>query len=308
MAELMVYTDGAFNWDTRTGGWAVVIAQDSERRRLSGNERDTTNNRMELTAAIRALEALPEGAAATVVSDSEYLVKTMQGRYRRKANLDLWANLDALTASRKVRWQWVEGHTGHPGNEEANALAEWEAAGRKGLSPPSAAVAPQGEAPPPQPALSHLDQQGRARMVDVGEKPMTHRVAIAKGSITMRPETLSLIAKGGLEKGDAVAVARLAGVMAAKQTPHLIPLCHPIPLDQVTVDLELDDEASAVHITATASAVWRTGVEMEALTAVMGAALALYDMAKAVDRTMRISDVRLVRKSGGRSGDLVLEE
>ena len=145
-------------------------------------------------------------------------------------------------------------------------------------------------------------------MVDVGWKDATARVAVAKGSIRMKPETLRLIRQGQIEKGDVLAAARIAGIMGAKRTSELVPLCHPIPLDQVAVDLEPDDSASAIHITATARTTAKTGVEMEAMTAVSVAALTIYDMCKSVDRAMRVEGIRLVRKSGGRSGDIVLEE
>ena len=155
--------------------------------------------------------------------------------------------------------------------------------------------------------LTHLDDAGHARMVDVGGKPATRREAVAVGSVVMRPETLALILAGELEKGDALATARIAGIMAAKQTPALVPLCHPIPLSRVAVELEPDESASAVHVTATVATTAQTGVEMEAMTAVCVAALTLYDMCKAVDRGMRFEGVRLVRKTGGASGDIVLE-
>jgi cyclic pyranopterin phosphate synthase len=155
--------------------------------------------------------------------------------------------------------------------------------------------------------LTHLDESGRARMVDVGQKPDTERIAIAKGEVVMRAETLELIRAGALKKGDVLAVAQVAGVMAAKHTSDLIPLCHPLPLTQVTVDLDLDDELPGVRITVRARTVAKTGVEMEALTAVSVAALTVYDMAKAVEKTMRIQNIRLVEKHGGRSGDVVNE-
>jgi cyclic pyranopterin phosphate synthase len=144
-------------------------------------------------------------------------------------------------------------------------------------------------------------------MVDVGHKPDTQRVAVARGEVHMRPETLSLIRQGAIQKGDVLAVARLAGVMAAKRTSELIPLCHPLPLTQVEVDLELDETLPGVRITASARTVAKTGVEMEALTAVSVAALTVYDMAKAAEKTMRIQNVRLVEKHGGQSGDVVNE-
>jgi cyclic pyranopterin phosphate synthase len=150
--------------------------------------------------------------------------------------------------------------------------------------------------------FTHFDSEGRAVMVDVGDKPVTARTATAAGTVYLEAETVARIRAGGVAKGDVLSVARLAGIMGAKRTPDLIPLCHPLGLDSVTVDLTLDDARSAIDITATCKLTGRTGVEMEALTAVTIAALTVYDMCKAVDRGMRISDVRLIHKSGGRSG------
>ncbi len=150
--------------------------------------------------------------------------------------------------------------------------------------------------------LTHLDEDGRASMVDVSEKPETKRVAVAKGRIYMNGETLKAIDAGGIKKGDVYTVARLAGIMAAKKTADLIPLCHPLPIQNVQVDLESNDPESCVDITATASLYGRTGIEMEALAAVSVAGLAIYDMCKAIDKGMRLTDVRLTHKSGGRSG------
>jgi cyclic pyranopterin monophosphate synthase len=144
-------------------------------------------------------------------------------------------------------------------------------------------------------------------MVDVGAKPDTERVAVAKGEIRMRPETLELIRQGAMKKGDVLAVAQIAGVMAAKRTSELIPLCHPLPLTQVDVQIELDHQIPGVSITATARTVGKTGVEMEALTAVTVSALTVYDMAKAAEKTMVIQNVRLVEKHGGQSGDVINE-
>ncbi|CAA7627796.1 molybdopterin biosynthesis, protein C [Candidatus Terasakiella magnetica] len=150
--------------------------------------------------------------------------------------------------------------------------------------------------------FTHFDGEGNAVMVDVSGKSETERVAVARGTVHIKPETLALIQGHGLKKGDVLSVARLAGIMGAKRTPDLIPLCHPLALSSVGVDLHLDPEASAVHIEATCKLVGRTGVEMEALTAVTVAALTVYDMCKAVDKGMRIDNIRLVRKSGGKSG------
>jgi cyclic pyranopterin phosphate synthase len=156
--------------------------------------------------------------------------------------------------------------------------------------------------------LTHLDEEGRVRMVDVGGKPDTEREAIAKGEVSMRPETLRLIAEKGVPKGDVLAVAQVAGIMAAKRTPDLIPLCHSLLLTEVDVAFQIDEDRSCIEITATVRCRGQTGVEMEALTAVSVAALTIYDMAKAVERTMRIDNVRLVRKSGGKSGEYVNEQ
>jgi cyclic pyranopterin phosphate synthase len=155
--------------------------------------------------------------------------------------------------------------------------------------------------------LSHVDESGRAHMVDISHKSDTARIAIAKGEVLMRPETLAVIEAGELKKGDLLTVAQLAGVMAAKRTSELIPLCHPLPLSQVEVDLELDSDLPGIRITASVRTVAKTGVEMEALTAVTVTALTVYDMAKAVEKTMIIHNVRLVEKRGGQSGEVVNE-
>jgi cyclic pyranopterin phosphate synthase len=158
------------------------------------------------------------------------------------------------------------------------------------------------------PTLSHLDEQGRARMVDVSGKAPTLRQATAAARIRMRPETAALIVSGKMPKGDVFQVARISGVMAAKKTGGLIPLCHPLELTDVQLDFSCDPGLGSVRIEATVKTVGRTGVEMEALTAVGVAALTVYDMCKAVDRGMVISDIRLMRKSGGKSGEYVRDE
>jgi cyclic pyranopterin phosphate synthase len=155
--------------------------------------------------------------------------------------------------------------------------------------------------------LSHLDEAGSARMVNVGAKPDSERLAVAKGQVVMLPETLALIQAGGMKKGDVFTVAQLAGVMAAKRTSELIPLCHPLTLTHIAVELEPDASLPGVRITASVRTFGKTGVEMEALTAVSVAALTIYDMAKAAEKTMRIENIRLVEKHGGRSGDVMNE-
>ncbi len=151
--------------------------------------------------------------------------------------------------------------------------------------------------------LTHLDESGRARMVDVSAKVETVRLATARGRVLMKPATLALIQEGGMPKGDVLAVARVAGVMGAKRTSDLIPLCHPLPITGVELEFDFDPAASAVSVTATARVVGKTGVEMEALTAVSVAALTIYDMCKAVDKDMTIDRIQLVHKIGGKSGE-----
>ncbi|MBP2017095.1 cyclic pyranopterin phosphate synthase [Symbiobacterium terraclitae] len=153
--------------------------------------------------------------------------------------------------------------------------------------------------------LTHLDPRGNARMVDVGAKQETERVAIARAEVRMRPETLALIQSGGVPKGDVIGVARVAGIMAAKRTGELIPLCHPLPITQASVDFAFDEAGGRVLIESRVSTVGRTGVEMEALTACSVAALTIYDMAKAVDKGMVVGEIRLVKKTGGKSGTYV---
>ena len=155
--------------------------------------------------------------------------------------------------------------------------------------------------------LTHLDKAGRPHMVDVTGKADTDRVATAKGMVRMQPATYKLIMGGGVAKGDVLSVAQLAGIMAAKKTPDLIPLCHPILIGSVKIDCSPHEIDSTLEITATVESTGKTGVEMEALTSVSVAALTIYDMCKAVDRGMKIENIRLIRKSGGKSGDIKLE-
>ncbi|NQT31814.1 MAG: cyclic pyranopterin monophosphate synthase MoaC [Deltaproteobacteria bacterium] len=155
--------------------------------------------------------------------------------------------------------------------------------------------------------LTHIDDQGRPKMVDVSSKADTQRQAVAKGTVKMKASTLDLIKQGKTKKGEVLVTAQLAGIMAAKQTPRLIPLCHPILIDEVTVEFKLDEKNSTIEITSTVKNTGKTGVEMEALTATAVAALTIYDMCKAVERGMKIENIRLVEKSGGKSGKITLE-
>ena len=308
-----IYTDGSCSGTPGPGGWAAIIEHDGETTRLSGGERSTTNNRMEITAAIRGLEAAPPGATAVIHSDSEYLVKTMTKGWKRNVNRDLWEQLDLAAAKRNVDFRWVRGHAGHPQNEEADRLAVQAMQVAAGNAPTPAGAASSGSLSPGERAgvrveeagLTHIDPHGNARMVDVGDKPDSVRTAVAAGAVAMLPETLSLIVEGRAEKGDVFTVARIAGINAAKHTWELIPLAHQVPLSHVSVDFEPEPGADVarVRITAQARTTAKTGVEMEALTAVSVAALTIYDMCKAVDRGMTIEGVRLVEKTGGTHGD-----
>ena len=156
--------------------------------------------------------------------------------------------------------------------------------------------------------FTHFNEQGRAKMVDVGEKPVTSRSAAAAGRVLVNRETFALIRSGGMKKGDVLTVAQVAGVMGAKRTPELVPMCHPIPLSGIDLELHLDESRCSVEITATVRCEGRTGVEMEALSAVSAAALTVYDMCKAVQKDMVIADIRLLEKSGGVHGDFIREE
>ncbi len=336
-ATYEIYTDGSCLLNPGPGGWgALVTGEGGATAKLSGGERSTTNNRMEITAAIKALEAIPQGASAVLHSDSEYVVKTMTKGWKRNANKDLWERLELAAALRNVEFRWVRGHAGHPGNEAADRLAvnamkdvergkilsggqNIENAPIPAPNPASSAApspprresdalqsaAPSANAPPDAsgPALTHLDAQGSARMVDVGGKPRSARTAAATGEVEMQPATLALILDGQIPKGDVFTVARVAGINAAKRAWETIPLAHQIPLSSVSVDFEADAPRGRVTITAEARTTAQTGVEMEALTAVAAAALTIYDMCKAVDRAMIIRSVRLARKTGGTRGD-----
>lgn len=154
-------------------------------------------------------------------------------------------------------------------------------------------------------SLSHIDEKGNARMVDVSQKSITSREAVASGRVYMKPETLKLIVEGNMPKGDVLSTARIAGIMAAKRTSELIPMCHQVPLDEVKLELLHNQQKSCIDIRATARCSWKTGVEMEALTAASAAGLTIYDMCKAVDKEMVIGDIKLLRKTGGKSGEYV---
>jgi cyclic pyranopterin phosphate synthase len=274
-----VYTDGACLGNPGPGGWAALVVDGGKRLVFEGREEKTTNNRMELRAAIEGLARTAAGSEVVLYSDSQYLVYTMTRNWKRKANLDLWQKLDALCRERHVKWEWRPGEEG-PDLAEAHRRAD----GMAGIK---------------------ADQP--VRMVDVGGKPVTRREAVARALVKLSPQTLALLQKGGLPKGDPLAASQVAGILAAKEVPRLIPLCHPLPIDEVKVDLRLDSSSGAVEITASVLGEARTGYEMEALTAAAVAALTIYDMVKAQDPGPTI-EIRLVSKSGGKSGTVVLPQ
>ena len=309
---ITIYTDGACLGNPGPGGWGAVITGDGRKRSVHGSDPHTTNNRMEIMAVVESLRTIPDKSKVTVFSDSTYVINTMTKNWKRRKNKDLWDLLDQEVTSRDISWHWVKGHSGDLLNEEADRLAYGEATGKFG--PEHEPFSGEGlmEADNSEPtmteddSLTHVDERGAARMVDVSAKPDSERIAVAIGYVKMKPETLQMIKTNDFKKGDVLSVARIAGVMGAKQTPSLIPLCHPLPLTQVTVDFELDEKRSRVEIKAMAKTRGKTGVEIEALTATSIAALTIYDMCKAVDRGMQIG-TRLLSKTGGQSGDVFLE-
>ncbi len=279
-----IYTDGACKGNPGKGAWAAIIIQEGNKTRLSGSLENTTNNQMELTAVIRALETLEPGQTATVFSDSQYVINSITRNWKRNLNLELWRRLDLITKDLTLTWKWVKGHSGHPLNEEADQLANEEVEKMK--------AAPNN--------LTHIDESGNASMVDISAKTDTKRTAVAVGFIKMNSATLLAIKDNQLSKGDVLGVARIAGIMAAKSTPQLIPLCHQISLNDVKLEFNYIDEHT-ISITSTAKAEDKTGVEMEALSAVSIAALTIYDMCKGIDKTMSITDISLINKTGGKS-------
>ena len=292
-----IYTDGANNPILGQGGWGAVIVESGQKRVFSGTAKRTTSNRMEITAALEGIWHTLQGAEVVVYTDSQYLFGCMAKGWQRRANRDLWEQLDEAVSQRKVRWQWIERDTRNPFHKEAHTLAT-SLASQGGLLPPK---------PPITDELTHIDASGHPRMVDVTQKPDTQREAVAKCMVRMKASTLDRLRQGKMPKGDVLTVAQLAGIMAAKQTPHIIPLCHPLLIGDVKVEFGLDEANYAVEITTTVKSVGKTGVEMEALTATAATALTIYDMCKAVDRSMRIDNIRLIRKSGGKSGTIDLE-
>lgn len=290
-----IYADGAYNPVLGQGGWGAVVVENGQKHAFSGMVKRTTGNRMEITAALEGILRTPQGAEVVIYTDSQYLFGCMTKGWQRRANRDLWEQLDEAVGQRRVRWQWIDRNTRNPFHKEAHTLAT--------------NLASQGEKLPPETAvaegLTHIDTSGRPRMVDVTQKPDTQREAVARGVVRMKAPTLDMLKRGEVAKGDVLAVAQLAGIIAAKQTPNLIPLCHPILIGDVEVEFNLGNDT--VEINTTVKSTGKTGVEMEALTATAVTALTIYDMCKAVDRSIQIENIRLIRKSGGKSGTITLE-
>jgi len=301
-----IYTDGAYNPILQQGGWGAVVVENRQKHVFSDVVKVTTSNRMEITAALEGILQTPQGAEVVIYTDSQYLFGCMTRNWRRRKNQDLLKQLDEAVSQRLVRWEWINRDVKNPFHKEAHALATNLASKDERLQPvpiekkgvPKTAVVEE---------LTHIDAQGRPRMVDVTGKPDTQREAVAKCMVRMKASTFDRLKKGSIPKGDVLAVAQLAGIMAAKQTPHIIPLCHPVLIGDIKVEFNLDEESSAVEITTAVKSIGKTGVEMEALTATVVTALTIYDMCKAVDRSIQIESIRLIRKSGGKSGVVILE-
>ncbi len=302
-----IYTDGAYNPVLGQGGWGAVVVEDGQKRVFSGVVKGTTSNRMEITAALEGVLQTPQGSEVVVYTDSQYLFGCMTKGWQRRANRDLWERLDEVVSQRKVRWKWIERDTRNSFHKEAHTLATSLASQGEMVCPvPTEKQKPQLKAPVME-ELTHIDASGRPRMVDVTGKPDTQREAVARCMVRMKASTFDRLKKGSMPKGDVLAVAQLAGIMAAKQTPHIIPLCHPVLIGDIKVEFNLNEENTTVEITTTVKSIGKTGVEMEALTATAVTALTIYDMCKAVDRSMIIDSIRLIRKSGGKSGIINLE-
>ena len=345
-SDIAIFSDGGAIGNPGPGGFGVVIEADGKIWRLFKGYRRTTNNRMELMGVIAGLESTMDwgkGRKTEVVSDSSYVVNGMSKGWAKRwrangwrrnkqgdmaLNPDLWGRLLDAVESRDVEFRWVKGHAGHRQNEECDAMVGeasrlprneqlidtgYERTGSAAtVQTPSfeSLVSPidsTDETAETQPELTHIDSSGEARMVDVGAKAITERVATASCEVIMTAKTLFLVKSGGIGKGDVIATAKLAGVMGGKRTAELIPMCHNIPLSQIEVDIEELADGTGLRIEATARATWRTGVEMEAMTAASMAGLTVYDMCKSAERGIRVTNLRLLRKSGGKSGEYVAE-
>ena len=218
--ENILFTDGSCIGNPGPGGWASIIIINDVNTTLSGSDEETTNNKMEITAIIKGLEQFPENSSVKIFTDSEYVINTMTKNWKRNTNLDLWNCLDSLVKNRTIEWNWVKGHSGNKLNDEADLIANGEA--KKIIQKKK---------------LTHLNKEGNAQMVDTSTKGITERIAIVSGKILMKKETLDTALKGNLKKGDLFSVAKTSGINAAKWTHLLIPMCHPIPVSNVVIDI-----------------------------------------------------------------------
>tara|TARA_B100001996_G_scaffold381072_1_gene369789 strand:+ start:2672 stop:3547 length:876 start_codon:yes stop_codon:yes gene_type:complete len=285
---IIIYTDGACSGNPGLGGWgAVIIKEDGKESYFSGSQEDTTNNRMEIQAVIEGLKNSNPDEEIRIFSDSTYVINTLTKNWKRNANHDLWSKLDDLVKDRNIKWNWVKGHSGDKYNDIADELAVKAIGSKKKVISNN---------------LTHIDDSGNLKMVDVSEKEISERLAIVQGFVVMQKETLEIIKQGDLDKGDIITLARTAGITAAKSTPTLIPLCHTIPLSEIKVEIEFEDNLPGLKVTCTTRAEWKTGVEIEAFNGVSIACVTIYDMCKAIDRSAYISDIKLIKKSGGKSG------
>ena len=286
--ENILYTDGSCIGNPGPGGWASIIIINDIKTTLSGSDEETTNNKMEITAVIKGLEQFPENSSVKIFTDSEYVINTMTKNWKRNTNLDLWNRLDSLVINRTIEWNWVKGHSGNKLNDEADLIANGEA--KKIIEKKK---------------LTHLNKEGNAQMVDTSTKGITERIAIVSGKILMKKETLDTALEGNLKKGDLFSVAKTSGINAAKWTHLLIPMCHPIPVSNVVIDIVPNHDMPGLEITSTVKANWITGVEMEAFTDVSITCLTIFDMCKSLDKSMKIEDIHLVHKAGGASGEYI---
>ena len=285
---IQIHTDGSCLGNPGPGGWgAIIIYPDGDVKELSGSNQDTTNNRMELKAVIEALNFLESGSMIELFSDSLYVINTITKGWQKKANIELWNELDnVIQKHNNISWNWVKGHSGDFYNEKVNDIAQGKAEMVKKNN------------------LSHVNEEGSVQMVDVGQKSDSERIAVAKGFVKVSQEIISQVLAANNPKGDVLSISRIAGIMAAKKTPELIPLCHQIDLNHVDITIDIDDENNRFVIEASTKSSSKTGVEMESLVAVSITALTIYDMTKAIDHDSLISDIQLVSKKGGKSGNI----
>ena len=285
---IQIHTDGSCLGNPGPGGWgAIIIYPDGDVKELSGSNQDTTNNRMELKAVIEALNFLESGSMIELFSDSLYVINTITKGWKKKANIELWNELDnVIQKHTNISWNWVKGHSGDFYNEKVNDIAQGKAEMVKNNN------------------LSHVNDEGSVQMVDVRQKSDSERIAVAKGFVRVSQEIISQVLAANNPKGDVLSISRIAGIMAAKKTPELIPLCHQIDLNHVDITIDIDDENNRFVIEASTKSSSKTGVEMESLVAVSITALTIYDMTKAIDHDSLISDIQLVSKKGGKSGNI----